>query len=181
MMFARLIFMTTLITSTMAFAQPAPKIDVAQNGESYSIRVEAVLSSAPRHVWAALTDCDRARDFVPHLESCRVIERDPAGRWDIRENIANPPFLPRVRTVLRNEYTPISGFTYRLISGDMRVSEGSWSVQPAGNATRIVYQARVEPSVSVPGFLVISAIKADLPGMISKLAALSQTLANRSN
>jgi len=171
-------FLCALLPQATA-AQGAPTIDVRQDGDSYLIRVEATLPAPARQVWAALTNCERAREFVPHLESCRIVEKDPAGRWDVRENVANPPLLPRIRTVVRNEYTPTSGFTYRLVSGDMKVSEGSWSLKPAGNSTHVIYSARVQPGMSAPSFLVIGAIKSDLPDMFSNLAILTRKLASQ--
>jgi ribosome-associated toxin RatA of RatAB toxin-antitoxin module len=174
-----LISLLSALLPQMVAAQSPPTIDVQQNGDSYLIRVEATLPAPARQVWAALTNCARAREFVPHLESCRIIEKDPAGRWDVRENVANPPLLPRIRTVVRNEYTPTSGFTYRLVSGDMKVSEGSWSVKAAGNSTNVIYAARVQPSIAAPSFLVIGAIKSDLPSMFENLAILSGKLASQ--
>ncbi len=182
MSFAQRTILTSFLCALLsqaAAAQSAPTIDVRQDGDSYLIRVEAVLPAPARQVWAALTNCERAREFVPHLESCRIIEKDPAGRWDIRENVANPPLLPRIKTIVRNDYTPTSGFTYRLVSGDMQVSEGSWSVKPAGNSTSVIYSARVQPKILAPSFLVVSAIKSDLPEMFANLATLSGKLASQ--
>lgn len=174
----RALFLVSLVPGT-AFAQSRPEIAVSQQGETFVIKVEAMLSAPARDIWAVLTDCDRAKEFVPHLEVCRIIEKDPQGRWDIRENVANPPLLPRVRTILRNDYTPPRGFTYKLVSGDMRRSEGSWSITPTASGAKVVYSAKVEPGLSAPGFLVIGAIKSDLPPMFEKLETLSRARARQ--
>jgi hypothetical protein len=167
------------LASGMAAAQTTPKIDVSDQNGKYLIRVEAVLSAPVRDIWAVLTHCTRATDFIPHLESCRILDKDPSGRWDIRENVANPPLLPRVKTILRNDYAPPHSFSYKLVSGDMRSSEGSWSILPSARGAKVIYSAKVEPGVSVPGFLVVSAIKADLPSMFEKLEALSRARARQ--
>lgn len=177
--FSFLAMVASAFAPETAAAQAAPKIEVSRQGDSYNIRVEALLSAPAKHVWSTLTDCGSATKFIPHLESCRILEKDPAGRWDIRENVANPPVLTRIRTIVRNDYTP-GGFSYRLVSGDMRVSEGSWRVTPKGDASSVLYVARVEPSLPVPGFLVIGAIKADLPALFSNLESLSREAAARS-
>ncbi len=159
--------------SGIAWAQSPPSVDVATEGPVFIIRAEAVLSAKPAQIWATLTDCAKAPSFVPNLESCKVIEKDPAGRWDIRENIANPPFLPRVKTIVRNEYAPLRGFTYRLVSGDLRLSEGSWTINPIATGTRVTYAARFEPKIPAPSFLIVNAIKTDLPRLFSKLESAS--------
>jgi uncharacterized protein YndB with AHSA1/START domain len=157
-------------------AEVAPDIVVAKAPEGYRIHVEALLPAPPRQVWAALTDCARAKSFVPHLESCRILSRDPAGRWDVRENVANPPFLARVRTIVRSDYQPIRGFTYKLVSGDMRKSEGAWTLTPKGSGTHIVYEALVDPDMAAPSMVITAAIRSDLPSMFRKLDELSRAV-----
>lgn len=171
-------FIFVALAPSLVEAAPAGLVvDVSQDGGSYRIRAEAVLSAPVRHVWAALTDCALATSFIPHLETCRILEKDPSGRWDVRENIANPPLLPRIRTIVRNVYAPPRQMTYKLVSGDMRLSEGVWTLEPFGEQAKVIYSARVEPDAPVPGFLVVGAIKGDLPDMLSKLEAASRRLA----
>ena len=158
---------------TPLFAQTAPAVFVVEEGSAWRIKVEAKLQAPQKQIWATLTDCRLAADFIPHFESCRIIEKDPAGRWDVRENVSNPPFLPRNRTLIRSDYRAPNGFTYRLVSGDMRRSEGSWELIPQAGGTLLRYSALVEPLVAVPSFLIIPAIKNDVAEMIRKLGEVS--------
>ena len=171
----RIIFagLVAICFSAPLIAQTAPAIIVTEEGAAWRIKVEAKLSLPHKKIWATLTDCGRARDFIPHFESCRIIDKDPAGRWDLRENISNPPFLPRNRTIIRSDYRAPQSLSYRLVSGDMRLSEGRWELLPQGSGTLLRYQALVEPLVAIPGFLMVPAIKRDVAEMIRKLGEAS--------
>ncbi len=169
-------FFLSLVAITIpdgAAAQAPVQVTVHEDGSAWRIQVDATMNASPRQIWSVLTNCARAKEFIPHFEMCRVVDKDPAGRWDLRENISNPPFLPRIRTMIRSDYRPPQGFSYRLVSGDLKRSEGSWELIPQLVGTRVHYQALFEPQVSAPSFLMISAIKSDLSEMFSRLERLS--------
>ena len=172
---SRILFTALLMLCFPAspFAQTAPAVLVMEEGSAWRIKVEAKFQASQKQIWATLTDCRRAGDFIPHFESCRIIDKDPAGRWDVRENISNPPFLPRNRTIIRSDYRAPNGFTYRLVSGDMHRSEGSWELAPQAGGTFLRYSALMEPLVAVPSFLIIPAIKNDVSEMFRRLDTLS--------
>ncbi len=157
-----------------------PQILVEEEGDGIlRILVRGFIAQTPQAVWTVLTDCALATRFVPHLESCRIVERDPDGRWDVRENISNPPILPRVRTVVRNDFKVGRNyaFTYRLVSGDMRLSDGRWSLEAGDGGTLVLYEARIAPNVPAPLFLIRNAISHDFPEMFRRLGALSEARA----
>ena len=62
----------------------SPDPDVA----SGLIRGVVDIPAPPQAVWAVLVDCDLAPRMVRRLKSCRIVERDPAGGWDVREHIS---------------------------------------------------------------------------------------------
>lgn len=162
-----------LSLSKGAAAQTPIQVTVREEGSAWRIEVDATMNASQRQIWSVLTNCARAQDFVPHFETCRVVDKDPAGRWDLRENISNPPFLPRIRTVVRSDYRSPHGFTYKLVNGDLKRSEGSWELIPQQVGTLVKYKAVFEPQMAVPSFLMMSAIKSDLSDMFSKLERLS--------
>jgi ribosome-associated toxin RatA of RatAB toxin-antitoxin module len=161
------------IFSVGAAAQTPARIIVHEDGSAWRIEVTVMMSASQRQIWSELTNCARAKDFIPHFETCRVMEKDPANRWDVRENISNPPFLPRIRTVIRSDYRPPQAFSYKLVSGDLKRSEGSWELIPQPVGTRVHYKALFEPKISAPSFMMVSAIKSDLSEMFSRLERLS--------
>lgn len=152
-----------------------PVVSVAKTATGDGVRVQGTIDiPAPAgHVWSIMTDCARAADFVPGLERCRVLERDPAGRWDIREHrIAWMWFLPRIRSVFRSEYDPPRRLTFHRIAGDLKRSEGEWRLMPiAAGGTRVIYDAIVSAAVPAPDFMVESALRNDMATVLRRLRA----------
>ena len=137
------------------------------------VRASIHISAPPSAVWAVLSDCSRAPQLIPHLESCRIVERDPRGRWDVREHVINPPLLPKMRTLVRNEFAPARRLGFSLISGDMKASDGAWTLKTEGNGTLLSYDAHFAPNFSAPQFLVARSISTDFPKMLRAIAVAS--------
>jgi hypothetical protein len=108
--------------------------------------------------------------FVPGLESCRVIEADPQGRWDVREHRINWAwFLPNIRTVFRAEYEKPRLIRFRRIGGDLKRSEGEWQLEPRDGGTRLFYRAILAADVPAPSFIVVGAIQKDMTTVLRQL------------
>lgn len=119
-----------------------------------------------------MLDCARAETFVRGLKRCRILARDPAGAWDIREHIVSwIALFPQIRSVFRSEYTLERKITFRRTEGDIDVLEGMWQLQPirAGAATRLRYRARVGKDTIVPDVMIRTAIESDVPKTLRRL------------
>jgi ribosome-associated toxin RatA of RatAB toxin-antitoxin module len=136
-------------------------------------RVSAVIDigAAPDQVWAVMTDCARAPKFVPDLVSCRILESDPKGAWDVREHIIDWAwFLPKVRNVFRSDYEPPRVLRFRRVDGDMARSEGEWRLEALnGGRTRLSYMALLSPKSWIPPSLALSSVKEDVPKILLAL------------
>lgn len=142
-----------------------PYVDVepAPDGAS-GVVVAAIDVAAPAAVvFTVMTDCDLAPKMVAGLKSCKVLERDPQGRWDIREEVSNQAFVRSVRTVYREDFDPPHGMAFRRTDGDLKVFEGQWRLEPLGPGVRVTYQARIAAPFSVPGWVARIALRRDLP------------------
>src|SRR5437762_185245 len=71
------------------------------DGRSGQIRAAIDIHASKEAIWAKMIDCSAALRMVADLKSCRVVDRDPQGAWDVREQISRPAFLPSVRNVYR--------------------------------------------------------------------------------
>src|ERR1700760_669937 len=69
--------------------QGRPWVQVKPDADGRSGVIRAVIDvAAPQAVvWSVMTDCELAPKMVAKLKSCRILERDPQGRWDIREEV----------------------------------------------------------------------------------------------
>ncbi|MBV9558605.1 MAG: SRPBCC family protein [Pseudolabrys sp.] len=168
--------LATALTIAVAIAQDsdaAVQTSADDAADATRIRASITIAAPPAIVWAVLSDCARMPAIVPNVESCRVVERDPKGHWDVRENVMNPALLPRIRTVMRNTLEPGKRFAFKLVSGDLRRSEGEWTLEPSGKSTRLTYDALVAPNFFAPRFMIEQAIQTDFPNVLRAIERAS--------
>jgi hypothetical protein len=122
-------------------------------GASGLVRAGLEIDAPPDVVWTVMLDCRLAPRMVSNLKSCKVLERDPTGRWDVREQVAKPLLFPAMRTVFRSDYDPPHGFRFHRTGGDLPVLEGEWRLEPldGGRRTRVLYESRAELPFDAPG------------------------------
>ena len=142
-----------------------PYVDVAASNDGASGVITAAIDvAAPQAVvYRVMTDCDLAPKMVAGLKSCRVLDRDPQGRWDVREEVSKQAFAPSVRTVYREVFDPPTSMVFRATGGDLKVFEGQWRLEPRGETVRVTYEARIAAPFSVPGWVARIALRHDLP------------------
>ncbi len=151
-----------------------PVVTVAPAAADDTVEIKASIDiAAPRaKVWAVMNDCARAMRFIPGLKRCRVLDRDPAGRWDIREHrISWMWFLPDVRSVFRSDYDPPKRLRFRRIGGTLKHSAGEWRLEniDGGSATHVTYDATVSADIPAPQFMVEAALKRDIAKVLRGL------------
>ena len=133
------------------------------DGSSGLIRAAIDITASQAAVWAVITDCELAPRMVANLKSCRILERDPQGRWDMREQVSRSTLLPSVRSVVRSDYEPPERLSFRSVGGDLRVLEGQWTLAPHGPGVRVTYELRAAAPFSVPGWIARLALRHDVP------------------
>ena len=151
-----------------AQSEPSLRIEHDEARDAMAVHASIDIAASPQIVFGVITDCNRAPKFVPNLESCRILHKDPNGRWEVRETILNITMLPRIRAVSRSEIEPPRRFAFHKVGGDMRISEGAWRLEPIakGKATRVHYDALFALNYPVPRFLVQSAAYRDIPTLM---------------
>jgi carbon monoxide dehydrogenase subunit G len=155
----------------LARGEPVVALAPTPGGDATRIHAAIDIAAPAAAIWSIMTDCAREVRFVPGLESCRVLERDPAGRWDVREHkISWVWFLPRIRSVFRADYDPPKRLRFHRISGTLTRNEGEWRLTAAPKGgTRVSYDAVIGVSVPVPDFMVESALKRDIATVLQRL------------
>ena len=156
-------------------------VDVRPDPEGATGLISAIIDIAapPARVWAVMLDCEHAKRASPSLTSCRVVEKAPDGRYDVREHVVQWIWpLPAVRSVFRSDYTPFERNRFKRIEGDLALLEGEWQLVPLreGLATRLSYRARITPGWPVPDVLVRSAIETDVPKTLSALRTVAERI-----
>ncbi len=164
-------------TAVLEGGEPVVVLAPAPGGDATQIHAAIDIPAAAPAIWSIMTDCAHAMRFVPGLESCRVLERGPAGRWDVREHrISWMWFLPEVRSVFRSDYDPPRRLQFHRIAGNLARNEGEWRLTPlAGGGTRVSYDATLAASIPAPDFMVESALKRDIATVLRRLKRECQT------
>jgi uncharacterized membrane protein len=142
-----------------------PYVEVKPDADGSSgVILAAIDVAAPQAaVWSVMTDCDLAPKMVANLKSCRILERDPQGRWDIREEVTKMTLTPSVRTVYREDFDPPKSMVFHRTDGDLKVLEGEWRLAQHGDQVRVTYEARVAAPFAVPGWAARIAMRRDVP------------------
>lgn len=142
------------------------------DGAAGVIRAAVEIPVPPNVLWSTMTDCAHASQFIRGLESCRILERDPGGAWDIREHVVQAHWLlPRTRTVFRSEYVRDRQIRFALSGGDLKTLEGEWRLDPIdqGRMTRLTYRVRIDPGLAVPDAVVRAIVESDVPRTLTAL------------
>jgi len=147
--------------------------EVLPDTEGAGLIHAAIDIAAPaRAVWAVMTDCRLAAKLVVTVTSCKVLQSDPQARWDVREQVTRGGlFLPTIHNVIRADYQPYSLIRFHRLSGDLRIEEGEWRLEPldGGAGTRVIYVNRVAMNLFAPAFLVRAGLKNDTPKFLMNL------------
>lgn len=190
MRFATALSLTLAVTSAaqafdldrheeQALDRGRPYVDVRPDPDGVSglIRGAIDIAAPPETVFKVIADCDLAPRMVRSLKSCRVVERDPAGRWDVREEISKMTFVPSVRNLFRSDYEPPARIRFHRVGGDLKVFEGEWRVEAHGAGSRVTYENRVSTPFRVPGYLARFALRLEVPQALMALRREAQARA----
>jgi uncharacterized protein YndB with AHSA1/START domain len=173
-----------LILTTPAWAtpsQPVVQVTTDKAGAAGLIEGTVDIDAPPTVVWKIMVDPVSTERLMAGAKSTRVLSRDPAGRWDVREQISKGGLLPAVRTVLRSDYQPYSLIRFHRIDGDIKVLEGEWRLTPldGGTRTRVAYESRVTSPFPAPGPIVRSVLRMSMPKTLANLRDASEAAAAR--
>ncbi len=179
-----LVYLLLGVTAPVAMAQAPrlelPKLEVSVNRvdaeprHMYEVDATATVAAPLPKVWRILTGYERMAEFVPDLESCKVLSRN--GNEVIIEQFGVARFLfmsKAIHLIVRATEQPMSSIDIALISGDMKHYESKWELIPVPETggTKIVYSGRLLPNFYVPGILGANMIRSDIEHMMSAVVA----------
>jgi ribosome-associated toxin RatA of RatAB toxin-antitoxin module len=179
-----LVFLLLGVTAQLGMAQAPklelPKLEVSVNRveqdaqHMYEVDATGTVAAPLPKVWRILTGYERMAEFVPDMESCKVLSRN--GNEVIIEQFGVARFLFMSKTIhliVRAVEQPMSSIDISLISGDMKHYESHWELIPVPETggTKIVYKGRLMPNFYVPGILGSKMIRSDIERMMSAVLA----------
>ena len=134
-----------------------------------------IVRSPVDKLWKAIEDCGETPAFLPHLESCALVKPDyplaPNQRWEELEmNFRILFFNKSARLVNEDTMEAPNYLRWNQVRGDAKVNEGYYRIITIVPDTQlVVYDALVDPGVSVPDFVKTWIIRKSLPGVITAL------------
>ena len=146
-------------------------------GSSGIVHGQVDINAPPETVWKVMVDCARLPQLMVDVKSCRVLQRDPAGRWDMREQISKGSILPSVRIVMRSDFDEPRSVKFHRTDGDFKVLEGQWLLEPldGGARTRVLYESRMTAPFAAPGPIVRAILRRDMPKTLDNLRTASES------
>ena len=151
--------------------------DVRSAENRGDVRAAVAIRASREVVFAAMSSCPAALEFVPHLKHCVVLETAPDRRSQVIEHIVDLGwYLPGTYYVFRAEYDPGSSVRFEHLRGDFSDNSGLWELRPAPGweATIVTYRVHIVPRFYVPQWLIRQSLKRELPALLEALRQHSE-------
>ena len=132
-------------------------------------RAQFLIAAPPEKIWAAITDYDRYKEFMPYTTESRIVKRTDDEVWFAT---ALGFSLKTVRYTIHLKLDkPRWRIEWSLVEGDLKHNDGGWQLEPHGDEgdTFVTYWAHVTPLVAVPAFIVNTVTRGSLPSLVEAL------------
>ncbi|MDM0032791.1 SRPBCC family protein [Variovorax sp. J22P271] len=137
----------------IAAAAQQVSIDTTSQGEGVVVTAFADMQVDPRTAWSVISDYDHLAEFIPDMQSSRVVRRDgdrllvdQAGHFGFL--FFQQPVTVRLEVV---ESPRQQHIVARAVSGNLRQMEGRYALEVlATGEVRLSYAGRVEPDFPLP-------------------------------
>jgi ribosome-associated toxin RatA of RatAB toxin-antitoxin module len=153
-----------------SFELDVERVDGVDGDKVYRITSSGSVAATPAAVWRILTDYDHLADYLPYLDSARVVSRN--GDRIIVEQLGTARFLffrQPIRLLVKVHERAPDRIDIGLIDGDMKVYRASWQLSPLAGAagTRLTYNATIVPKFHVPGIVGTGTVRRDVARMMA--------------
>lgn len=136
------------------------RVEARRDGEAVLVQASAVLTTAVAQAWRVLTAYDRYAEFVPDLESSRVVAR--RGNVAIVDQKGEAGFFLYhypVEVQLEVTEVPFERVTSRALAGNFKEMVGVYELSQEGETLRFLYTGRLVPSFRLPPLIGVPAVR----------------------
>ena len=144
-----------LMLSLLVLLAPAQAAEVAvhvtRNGEVFHVDASAEFDGAVARTWQVLTDYGRLAEFVPDVQTSRVISRDGNQAVVQQKGEARVLFFsfPIDMRLAVTEH-PYELVVSRAVAGNFREMRGAYSLEAGQGRVVLRYTGRMVPDFFVP-------------------------------
>ena len=140
------------------------------SGERCRVTAAILIPAPPRSIWGVMLDYAGAPEFLPGVESCRVLQSHP-GHDIVEQTVDLFALLPKITYVFRSDYVKYRRIDFQRISGDLADMRCTCALLPqnGGQQTLLTYSIHLDPGFLVPQSFVDMALREDLPTMLKAI------------
>lgn len=132
---------------------PEPAVQVASQDGVLVMDLSYRVPVPPREAWSVLTDFEHMADFVPNLESSRILQRSGTRLEVEQAGSLRLGVLPiHYESTRQIDTVPYQSIRSHTLSGTARL-ESVMVLTPAGDGTLLSYHASAVPDLPVPASL----------------------------
>jgi carbon monoxide dehydrogenase subunit G len=128
------------------------RIETAEHNEALTVNASAVMQVRLATAWSVISDYDHLADFVPDMQSSRVLQRD--GNQVLLEQKGSLGFLffrQAIEVRLAVTEWPQQRIAAHAIGGNLKQMNGSYTLETqADGRVRLAYSARLVPAFIPP-------------------------------
>jgi hypothetical protein len=148
------------VASGSTSADDPIQVTARKNGETITVDAVFNVSATQQQAWDVLIDFEHMPNYVPNLESSKVIRRSGnIVQVAQKGKQSYGPFSFPFDDLREVELNPYSEIRSHLISGSMQRSDGTTRLSQRGGVTQVIYHGVFVPNVSIPSFLGLPAIE----------------------
>ncbi len=183
----RLVCTIGMLVVTMPLAAQPDRNDVEvraeRKGELVNVQATALLQAPMDVVWRTLTDYERLPEFIPGLETSRILSRNGARVLVAQTGRARFLFLTvPIDVVLESTERPPYVVEVRRVSGSIRHLQGRYEARPQADGMVLLgWIGSISPDAEMPPLietaLVRLSIREQFVGMVQEIERRAGTRA----
>ena len=141
------------------------------------IRAAALVDARPETIWAILSDCEAAPEYLDSVQSCELVDTLDGGRAQVfRQRAKLRWFIPSFEHEFRLDYAPYERIRVTRGSGPLERLDGVWWLVPESpERTRVIYRLDIEPGPLIPNFMLSRPLRRDVLNAMRAVRERSET------
>jgi ribosome-associated toxin RatA of RatAB toxin-antitoxin module len=181
-----LVFVLGWLTCGSAWSAAEVTVNATAQDGAVQVTARALVRAPVELIWQTLTDYDHLSQFVPGIDSSRVVSRQ--GTQLIVEQKGGAHwwfFTYPIRVTVASTERPYESIDVRLLQGNLRRLDGRYRIdaRPDGSA-EVTWQGLIEPDAPLPSFICAAVLRRSISeqfaGMVKEIERRADRWSSRS-
>lgn len=152
---------------------PGLQVDVQRSGDLYKLAASFDTPLSRCAAYHYLTDYELAKKLPGVIDSTSYRESANTIRVDRTADEKVLFFQVRLRSVVRYSEKPFESVEFKQLSGDSKMFQGTWNIEPHGQGSTLKFHGEWEPNTVIPLFIIDHFAKNGLRDRFSAIAKLA--------